>query len=309
MEVEKLRYLLILQEEGSVSRAANRLYLSQPSLSKILSSIEKTVGYKLFERTANGLTPTPEGACYLRYAREAVEAEERVLAEMAVLREEANRRRIVFGLAHTRNAITILPNMLSRTEGDYQVSIRILREEELIRGVTEGSIDFAMLTLSRSRSLPENLRCKELYVERILIGARKDHPICSHAVEMLESPYPYLDPKYLNGHSMILSGEGTGLYDICQAFFRANDICPLIRVFEDSVQAAKRFAEEGLGICFVNKEMVVKAPSEKLQFFLTDESMPLRHVGLIWKRNTEKDLLIHQVIQDCIRALLKAYEK
>ncbi|MBQ3107338.1 MAG: LysR family transcriptional regulator, partial [Firmicutes bacterium] len=76
MEVEKLRYLMIIREEGSISRAANRLYMSQPSLSKIVSSIEKSIGYKIFDRSASGLLLTPEGERYLRYAEEAVMAEE-----------------------------------------------------------------------------------------------------------------------------------------------------------------------------------------------------------------------------------------
>ncbi len=308
MEIEKLRYLLVIQEEASISQAANRLYMSQPSLSKILLAIEKTLGYKLFERASGGMVPTPEGNCYLQYAREAVDAEEKVLADMAALHEEANRKRIVFGLAHTRNAITLPPDIFSRKAGDYQVIIRILRDEELLKGVADGSIDFAMMTITRQTVFPESIRHKELYVEHVLVGARKDDPICEHASDMMGSPYPYLDPKYLNGANIVLSGEGTGLYDICQEFFRANDINPDIRIFEDSVQAVKRFVEEGLAdICFVNEEVVVKAPSDKLRFFMTDESMPLRHVGLIWRRNTEKDMVVQQVINNSMSVLKDVY--
>ena len=309
MEVEKLRYLLIIQEEGSISKAANRLYMSQPSLSKVVSSIEKSIGYKLFDRTASGLIPTAEGARYLRYAEEAVEAEERVLAEMALLHSESQRKQIVFGLAHTRNAISVSKELLDLSADNSQLIIRILKEEELIKGVSEGTIDFAMLNLTRSMQLPETLRSKEIYVERVLVGAPKDHPVCKYAVEMVGSPYPYLEPKYLQGQKMILSGEGTGLYDLCQEFFRTEEIHPDIRIFEDSVQAAKRFAEEGAGICFANEELVEKAPSDRLRFFVVGESMPLRHVAVIWKKNSEKDAVVSRILQKNIAVLTKEYKE
>ncbi|MBQ3107234.1 MAG: LysR family transcriptional regulator substrate-binding protein, partial [Firmicutes bacterium] len=139
--------------------------------------------------------------------------------------------------------------------------------------------------------------------------APKDHEICSHAVEMVGSPYPYLEPRFLQGQKVILSGEGTGLYDLCQEFFRAEELYPDVRIFEDSVQAAKRFAEEGAGICFANEEMVTKAPSDRLQFFVVGESMPLRHVAIIWKKTSEKDAVVQEVLKNCIDALQQEYKK
>ena len=65
MGLEKLEYLLTVEETGSISKAAEILYMSQPSLSKSIASVESSIGCKIFQRTSTGLKPTVEGKRYL----------------------------------------------------------------------------------------------------------------------------------------------------------------------------------------------------------------------------------------------------
>ena len=55
MGLEKLEYLLTVEETGSISKAAEILYMSQPSLSKSIASVESSIGCKIFQRTSTGL--------------------------------------------------------------------------------------------------------------------------------------------------------------------------------------------------------------------------------------------------------------
>lgn len=156
VESEKLRYLLIVAEEGSISKAADRLYMSQSSLSKAIASVEATIGYTLFQRTSAGMRPTESGLCYLQYAREAVALEDRVLSDLEKIWRRKQKTLITMGFSHLRNAIVLPKSLMDflTDRPDVQTMFRIARDDELIQGLLEGTIDFAMLTMPLSSKLP-----------------------------------------------------------------------------------------------------------------------------------------------------------
>lgn len=65
-----MRYILTIAQEGTISRAAARLYISQPSLSQLLATVEKNIGGPLFDRSLTPLKPTELGELYLTTARQ-----------------------------------------------------------------------------------------------------------------------------------------------------------------------------------------------------------------------------------------------
>ena len=70
MDLRELHYLLALAEEKSISRAAERLFMAQSSLSQFLSSTEAHLGYRLFIRTSSGIRPTEPGKRMIRFAQD-----------------------------------------------------------------------------------------------------------------------------------------------------------------------------------------------------------------------------------------------
>ena len=67
MDLRELEYLTALSEEGSVSRAADRLYMSQSSLSQFLQQYEDDLGVRLFLRTSKGIRPTTSGELFIEH--------------------------------------------------------------------------------------------------------------------------------------------------------------------------------------------------------------------------------------------------
>lgn len=73
MTLQQLRYAIAVADAGSITAAAGRLFIAQPSLSKALSELEAEMGVTIFERSARGVRPTEDGTRFLSYARQVIE--------------------------------------------------------------------------------------------------------------------------------------------------------------------------------------------------------------------------------------------
>lgn len=77
MSVEQLETVVAIAEEGALVRAARRLHLTQPPVSRRLATLEEELGAVLFERLPRGMRPTPEGVVFVEHARQILSAIQR----------------------------------------------------------------------------------------------------------------------------------------------------------------------------------------------------------------------------------------
>jgi len=76
MTLQQLKYVIEVARSRSISKAAQALFISQPSLSNALKELEKEIGVKIFSRTNKGIHVTKEGSEFLGYARQVLEQAE-----------------------------------------------------------------------------------------------------------------------------------------------------------------------------------------------------------------------------------------
>jgi DNA-binding transcriptional LysR family regulator len=146
MTYRDLLYIVTILDEGSVSAAANRLNISQPSLSQAVSKLESQIGMKLFLRYGKHLAPTQFGSFFAARARE-------VLGNWEVFEQEVNKyiiekkKNIIVG-APAGLCRTLLPYVLSELEKDHpELKITVLeqRSVEIEQHLFEGSLDLGVL--------------------------------------------------------------------------------------------------------------------------------------------------------------------
>lgn len=132
MTLTQLRYVIEVAEAGSISAAAARLFIAQPSLSKAVGELEAEMGVRIFERGARGVRPTDEGTRFLSYARQVVEQAD--LLESQYLHAEPRRRVFAVSSQHYAfvvNAFVGLVREIGREK--YEFSLR--------EGTTAGIIE------------------------------------------------------------------------------------------------------------------------------------------------------------------------
>ena len=117
MELRVLRYFLTLAREENISKAAETLYITQPTLSRQLAELEKELGAQLFIRGKRGITLTQEGMLLRRRAEEMAELEDKVQREFRE-RGEILSGNIAIGAAET-NAAAILPDAIAKFRNKY----------------------------------------------------------------------------------------------------------------------------------------------------------------------------------------------
>lgn len=89
MTIQFLRYIVLVAEIGSITKAARQLHISQPSLSAALKEAEKEVGFAIFTRSRNGIALTKEGVEFLGYARQVIQ-EMNLLEDRFILNKPKN---------------------------------------------------------------------------------------------------------------------------------------------------------------------------------------------------------------------------
>ena len=113
MEMKELVYLVTLAEEESISRAAERLYMAQSSLSQFLHQFEAELGTKLFVRTSKGITPTYSGKCFIEHAGEILRDYQKAKNELWD-NENLAAGKVVLGISSFRGR-RMLPKVLKHT--------------------------------------------------------------------------------------------------------------------------------------------------------------------------------------------------
>lgn len=173
MEFRHLRYFLAVADEGSFSRAADRLHISQPSLSRQMQSFERELGHTLFERTARGIRLTKPGAALLQHARQLIALE--YATEEVLSSAQAVRERVSIGVCPgtPHSWLIELVHELSRSASHCAVNLTEANSSDQLRMLREGRLDLCLV----HQSPPSEYTSWKLREEPFGVAIRPGHPL------------------------------------------------------------------------------------------------------------------------------------
>ncbi len=182
----QLKYMLAIAEYGSVSLAARNLFISQPSLTEALSSLEGEIRQTLFVRGPRGVTPTDEGRKFLGFARQVVE-------QMRLLEDrysgESGKRYFSVSTQHYTFVASAFVELAKKHSGDdYEFSLLEERTGKIIENVRNFKSEIGVLYMSRSNETVLRKLLKEsrlvfspLFMARPHVFLYRKHPLAKRA--------------------------------------------------------------------------------------------------------------------------------
>jgi DNA-binding transcriptional LysR family regulator len=195
VHVRDLRYFAAVAEELSFTRAAERLYVSQPALSKQIRALERQLGFPLFERRARAIALTPQGAALLPAARElAAGWAEAVRAARTAGPAES----LAVGM-QTAVGRDLQREVLSRfRKRGWRISLRLVNWEDPTAGLADGGVDAAFCWLPVP-GVGAELTAKVLVREDRWVALPRGHRFAGRAAvdfaELLDEPFVALPPS------------------------------------------------------------------------------------------------------------------
>ncbi|MDR2047271.1 MAG: LysR family transcriptional regulator [Clostridiales bacterium] len=147
MTLVKLRYIVAIVEYGSISLAAERLFISQPSLSATVREIESEIGAELFLRSNKGVTLSPEGLEFLGYARQVLEQAD--MLERHYFEKKSARGRFSVSTQHYAFVVNAFVNFIKKHGSDeYEYTLRDAKTYEILEDVRTLNSEIGVLYIN-----------------------------------------------------------------------------------------------------------------------------------------------------------------
>lgn len=215
MTLQQLRYVTAIAETGTISEAARRFYIAQPSLTASLHELEEELGLTIFRRTNRGAVLTPEGEEFLGYARQ-------VLAQMDLIEEKylgtaPVKHQFCVSTQHYSFAVEAFVELLREYGGpEYDFRIRETQTYELIEDVARLRSEVGVLYLNKDNEtvlrkvIREHDLCfTPLFTAKPHVFVSAVSPLAGKAAVTLDdlSPYPRLSYEQGEHNAFYFSEE------------------------------------------------------------------------------------------------------
>lgn len=278
MELGQLEAFIQVAAHHSFSKAAEVLFLTQPSVTARIQALEKELGEDLFERTGRAVRLTDAGSAFLPYA-------DHVLKDVQEGRDALDSlRHGDFGSLRIGSALTIstyvLPKILKTFRARYpgvDVSIRTGRSDQVLEMLLNDEVQVGIV-----RALVhQDVETVHLYDDEVALVTDPGHPFARERSA---------DIADVGRQPLIFFDKGSSYYGLVHGFFRDAGVVPRHAMELDSMEATKKMVEEGLGIAVLPKVSVERELKLGLLTEVEITGVPRikRQIALVYRRNRKQ---------------------
>lgn len=287
MDFREMLYITTVADLGSITAASKKLYISQPSLSGIVSKVEQDVGVKLFDRKSYPLTLTYAGEKYVETARKVLALNDNLRRELTDI-GSGKKGRIRFGIP-TERAGYMLPKVLQQfyeAFPGFEVQLQEANSDELHNMLMKDMIHFFILPRS-TRELPEGLKRENIYKEKLLLVTG---PAIAQKAETAPAGKKILNLNKLSGETFILIKRGHAIRKKVDTILKQHRLVPQKILEVTSCISAAQLASSGLGVTIVPQRAIeVLSGADQHNCCLYAEEPDTWDVDVVYKKDTYLD--------------------
>ena len=296
MELRQIQYFLAVAEELSFIRAAERLQITQPPLSRQIRQLEEELGVELFRRTKRRVELTETGRAFLEEARQILaQVEQGVHVAQRASRGEIGRLVVGFEGSSTYDVIPLSLKSYRERFPEVDLVVYAMTTEEQIQALLEGriGIGFVVSPLNDRR-----LTIEIILREPLVLALPENHPLAVRSmvrVRELEVE-PFI---------MFQRNRGCGLYDQVIAVCQRAGFSPRVIQEADEMQVMLGFVAAGFGIALFSAS-VEKFQRPGVVYRALQPPTPKLSLALAWRRDAPSAVLqaFVEVVRECAQQRL-----
>ena len=215
MTLQQLKYVITVAETGTITEAANQLFISQPSLTNAIHELEKEMNIVIFNRTNKGISLSKEGEGFLGYARQVLE--QAAILEDKYKRNGGGKKQFCVSTQHYSFAVNAFVDLIKEYgQEEYDFSLRETQTYEIIEDVARLRSEIGILFLNDFNQAVINKILKSYDLEFHLLFIAKPHVFISRSHPLAEKKvitnqeleiYPYLSFEQGEHNSFYFSEE------------------------------------------------------------------------------------------------------
>lgn len=247
--MDKLEYVLTLAEERNMTRAANRLFISQPTLTNYINRLERELGIKLFDRTVQPIEITEAGLVYIEDMKKIQLKTLALKSKLDTLKQK--NQTFSIGIPPVRSAydLPVVIRKFNEQYPDINIIIDNRMEEMIEKDVLMNKVDVAIGMLTAAYP---GMHYECLHEDTVCLLVPRSCECVAHLTAeegTLEQPY-ILDSAHLNDMNMLLSRVGGGHYRIAMLMQERYGFVPRKTIQCSNMNLLYQLVGEGVGFVF-----------------------------------------------------------
>ncbi len=284
MELHQLRYFVAVAQLGNFTRAAEKCFVAQPSLSQQIIKLERELGGPVFDRTARKVRLTDRGRTLYDRAVEILSSVE--LAKKA-LSEDGGAGRLSVGAIPTV-APYLLPPLLKyfvRRFPKAEVKVFENLTEHTVQACLDGEIDVGLLAMP---IVDERLVVEPLFTEELLLTMAPGHPMAKKRRLVMED---------ISQEKFVLLSETHCLGEQVVRFCHQQACQPVVSCHSAQLLTVQELVAMGHGVSLIPRMAVDADKSQRCKYRSLTGNKPVRTIALIWRKDRSQSYLVTRFIE------------
>lgn len=260
MDFRELSYVLAIAKYQNITKAAEALYLTQPTLSKFLKALEQELGQPLFRRLGHKYLPTYAGQRYMIRARQILELKKELDQEMGdIIKNNEGLLKVGFPTMRGTYMLPITLPLFHERYPHVQIDVLEASSEQLVQKILDGEVDLAFFNY---RDAHPDLDYTVISHEEVVLVMQKDSPFTAMGQKKKGCRYPHMDLKWLKEQDFILQPRSQRTRKVVDALFHSQKFTPHIVLETANITAEAELSAKGYGLTFITETHLKYIPDQ-----------------------------------------------
>lgn len=301
MEIRDIEYVKAIIDKGSVTKAAQALYITQPSLSTYIKNMQQRLGFDVFVQHGKKLELTYLGEEFLKYGLQILRIQENFNDTMQnVLDNKFGRLRLAIPLLRSSYLVPVLLPKFHEQFPNVEIQLNESSSKTFSHLIENGDVDLALMNRTKEGRQQEIEKIKS---EEILLALPVEHPLSKFGRYDNHESYPSLDLHLLADELFILHQPDQFSRQVADDIFAKNHFQPQRVLATRNIETAINLVANNFGVCFVNASHTKHLSiGNKIRFFSLKDKV---YVDLIvaYRKNRSLPFFAKSFIDICKKSI------